>query len=57
MELYQNEIFCLLGPNGAGKSTLTNIISGISSKTKGVIKIDGLDIDTNDIRKVIGICT
>lgn len=57
MELYQNEIFCLLGPNGAGKSTLTNIISGITSKTKGVIKIDGLDIDTNDIRKVIGICT
>ena len=38
-------MFGLLGPNGAGKSTLINILSGLTIKTSGNVKIWGIDID------------
>ncbi len=38
-------IFGLLGPNGAGKSTLINIMAGLVTKTSGMIRIWGHDID------------
>jgi len=40
----KDEIVGLVGPNGAGKTTLLNIISGISSPTKGKVVFCGEDI-------------
>ena len=50
-------IYGLLGPNGAGKSTFINILSGIVKKTKGTVKIEGINQDTNAIatKRKIGI--
>ena len=40
-------MFAILGLNGAGKSTLINILSGLTLKNSGSVKINGYDIDTN----------
>ena len=41
----RGSIFGLLGPNGAGKSTFINIFAGLVTKTAGMAKIWGVDID------------
>lgn len=38
-KLYKNEIICLYGKNGSGKSTLIKILAGITSKSRGEIRI------------------
>jgi ABC-2 type transport system ATP-binding protein len=43
LEIEKGEIFGLLGPNGAGKTTAIRVCLGLLSKTKGDIKILGLD--------------
>ena len=50
-------MFGLLGPNGAGKSTLINILSGLTIKTSGNVKIWGIDIDDDhrNAKNAIGI--
>jgi branched-chain amino acid transport system ATP-binding protein len=42
----QGEIFAIVGPNGAGKTTLFDVISGITSATRGVIRFDGQEIQS-----------
>ncbi|RAK57222.1 ABC transporter ATP-binding protein [Phenylobacterium deserti] len=53
----RGSIFGLLGPNGAGKSTFINILSGLTRKTGGTVKIWDRDIDTNgrNARAAIGV--
>ena len=53
----RGSIFGLLGPNGAGKSTFINILSGMTRKTAGTVKIWGRDIDQRprDARAAIGV--
>ena len=57
LNIKQGTIFGLLGPNGAGKSSLINILSGVSVKTSGAIKIFGYDFDQDPIKSkyLIGI--
>ncbi|MAW33057.1 MAG: multidrug ABC transporter ATP-binding protein [Proteobacteria bacterium] len=57
LEIQEGEIFALLGPNGAGKTTLINIICGLSTKTSGDVKVDGLDIERHfrEVRQLIGL--
>ena len=47
LRITQGDFFALLGPNGAGKSSTIGIISSITNKTDGNIKIFGVDIDQN----------
>jgi ABC-2 type transport system ATP-binding protein len=55
-EIEKGEIFGLLGPNGAGKSTTIRVCLGLLSKTKGDIKILGMDShkDSIEIRRRTG---
>jgi ABC-2 type transport system ATP-binding protein len=50
LSIKKNTIFGLLGPNGAGKSSLINILSGMSAKTSGSIKVLGSDFDKDPIK-------
>ncbi len=47
LKIDKGDFFALLGPNGAGKSSTIGIISSITNKTDGTIKIFGIDIDQN----------
>jgi ABC-2 type transport system ATP-binding protein len=57
LKVGRGSIFGLLGPNGAGKSTTINILSGVTNKTAGSVKIWGRDIDKHprDARAAIGV--
>jgi len=45
--LKPGEVHALLGVNGAGKSTLIKILSGVYTKDKGAIFLDGNQIEIN----------
>tara|TARA_B100000683_G_scaffold182186_1_gene175507 strand:- start:888 stop:1820 length:933 start_codon:yes stop_codon:yes gene_type:complete len=57
LEIEKGDFFGLLGPNGAGKSTLIGIICGLVNKTRGEVKVHGIDLDTDPylMRKQIGV--
>jgi ABC-type bacteriocin/lantibiotic exporter with double-glycine peptidase domain len=53
----KGSVVSILGEAGAGKSTLINLILGFYEPTKGLIKIDGIDIrkiNKTYLRKCIG---
>jgi heme ABC exporter ATP-binding subunit CcmA len=45
----------LLGRNGAGKTTLLRIIAGLSSASKGAVKLLGADVRQESTRRRIGV--
>ncbi|BDA79058.1 ABC transporter ATP-binding protein [Leptospira kobayashii] len=45
LKVEKGDFFALLGPNGAGKSTVIGILSSLITKSKGKVKIFGIDID------------
>ncbi|MEJ2657490.1 MAG: ABC transporter ATP-binding protein [Desulfobacterales bacterium] len=54
----KGEFFGLLGPNGAGKTTTIRMLYGYSPLTSGMLRIFGMDINT-DYRRIkarIGVC-
>ena len=57
LTIHSGSIFGLLGPNGAGKSTFINILSGLTNKSSGVVKVCGIDLDENPktVRGNIGV--
>lgn len=40
-DLHAGEVHALMGENGAGKSTMMNVLTGLHSRDKGTIRIDG----------------
>jgi ABC-type multidrug transport system fused ATPase/permease subunit len=51
-----NEMVALVGPSGSGKSTLIDLLPRLRIPTKGVIKIDGVNIEKytlKSLRKII----
>ena len=57
LTIHSGSIFGLLGPNGAGKSTFINILSGLTNKSSGIVKVCGIDLDENPktVRGNIGV--
>lgn len=55
---YKGEIYGLLGPNGAGKTTTLRCIATLIKPDKGIIKVDGIDIENDiEIKKRIAFLT
>ncbi len=55
LSVEEGDFFALLGPNGAGKSTLIGILSGLTNKSSGQVRVGGVDIDEDPARAKLGI--
>lgn len=51
IKIKKGEIVGLLGPNGAGKTTTLRIIAGVLPPTKGSVKIDEYDLESDSSLK------
>jgi len=47
LKLYRGEVHAVIGENGAGKTTLMNIIGGIIQHDKGILSLNGENIEFN----------
>ncbi len=48
--LEKGEVLAFLGPNGAGKSTTMKIITCYLEPTKGIVKVNGIDVRENPLK-------
>ncbi len=57
LDVREGDFYALLGPNGAGKSTTIGIITTLTRKTSGEVRIFGHDIDSEPhlAKKFIGL--
>lgn len=54
-DIYKNQITAVLGHNGAGKTTAMCMLTGMVSKTSGIVSVDNVQ-DLNYFRTAIGFC-
>jgi ABC-type multidrug transport system fused ATPase/permease subunit len=52
LEIPAGKNVALVGPSGAGKSTLINLILGFYKPQKGLVKIDGVNLDEINLHKL-----
>ncbi len=52
LRIAAGEKVALVGPNGAGKSTLILHLNGTSSPSHGAVRIDGVTVDRQSIRRI-----
>jgi ATP-binding cassette subfamily B protein len=50
LEVLPGETIAFVGPSGSGKSTLLNIVLGFLRPTDGTLLLDGIDMQTLDLR-------
>lgn len=57
MEIPEGAFYGLLGPNGAGKSTLIGIVTGLTNKSEGEVRVFGHDVteDATEAKSAIGL--
>ena len=57
LNVKNKDIYGFLGENGAGKTTTIKLLSGLLISTSGKIIIDDMDMDieSNNIKKIIGL--
>lgn len=57
LQVSEGDFLALLGPNGAGKTTIISIVSGLTNKTEGDVRIFGKSIDENpeEAKSFIGV--
>lgn len=54
-DIYKNQITAMLGHNGAGKTTAMCMLTGMVSRTSGIVCVDNMQ-DINYFRTAIGFC-
>lgn len=47
----KGEVFVFIGPSGSGKSTLLRCINYLEKTDKGIIKVDNLTVDTENVTR------
>jgi len=52
LKVEEGEFVCVVGPSGCGKSTLLNIIAGFMKPTRGIVRIDGMEVTGPDQKRV-----
>jgi heme ABC exporter ATP-binding subunit CcmA len=55
LQIVRGSTVALLGRNGAGKTTLLRILAGLSSASKGAVKVLGADVRQESTRRRIGV--
>lgn len=45
LEIFPQEVCCLIGKSGSGKSTLLRCINFLEEPSKGIIEVDGLEVN------------
>jgi heme ABC exporter ATP-binding subunit CcmA len=55
LRILRGSTVALLGRNGAGKTTLLRILAGLSSASKGAVKVLGADVRQESTRRRIGV--
>jgi ABC-type bacteriocin/lantibiotic exporter with double-glycine peptidase domain len=51
INISENGLYSINGSSGAGKSTLLNLITGLLKSKEGVIKINGVNIESIDLKQ------
>jgi len=44
LDVSQGDFLALMGPSGSGKTTLLNLIAGIDTPDRGILRVSGVDI-------------
>ncbi len=59
LKVDSGQLLALLGPNGAGKTTTVRMLSAILKPTRGIARINGLDVvdQAEQVRYAIGLLT
>ncbi len=52
LSVNEGETIALVGESGSGKSTVLNLIIGFNKAQGGTVKIDGIDVESIDMRSV-----
>ena len=53
LHIEKSEFVTMIGHSGCGKSTLLNIIAGLESASKGAVILDGREIDTPGLDRMV----
>ena len=51
LEVNRGEFISIMGPSGSGKSTVIQLIERFYAHDSGILTVDGVNIETLDIRK------
>lgn len=54
LQIEKGQIYGLIGPNGAGKSTIMKMVCGLSTPSKGEIRINGLLLTEKNRTAIVG---